>query len=251
MKGHPRLVLTCTVLATMAGIGTACSADAEAYAVPPLISPVQSNNQVTNPTPAGDDSKPRTAVVLRFAVQSQPLADAAALSAQACPQIISKSPSSATGDSGAQPKKVTVEPKILDKITDEMQNRLSKKMAVLVDPDPQSIPVGALVISGCITTANGGNAAGRLIGMNVGASHLGVHVVALFRTKDGWSPADTFDLQVKGGSLLPPLGPVGLAVHAARDTQQTLSADAKKLADRILKRLAKDMKAREQAEKSS
>jgi hypothetical protein len=46
------------------------------------------------------------------------------------------------------------------------------------------------VIGGCITNANGGNAAKRLIGMNVGASRLGVHVVALSKTKNGWSPVD-------------------------------------------------------------
>ena len=51
---------------------------------------------------------------------------------------------------------------------------------------------------------------------------------------------DTFDIQVKGGNLLPPLGPAVLAVHALRDTHQGLSADAKKLADRILKRLSQD-----------
>ena len=102
-----------------------------------------------------------------------------------------------------------------------------------------------MVISGCITGAKSGNAGARLIGMNVGASRLSVHVVALSKTKDGWSPVDTFDMQVKGGDLLPPLGPVGLAVHAARDTRQSLSADAPKLADHILKKLSKDMKAHE------
>ena len=85
--------------------------------------------------------------------------------------------------------------------------------------------------------------------MNVGASYLGVHVVALSRTKDGWDPVDTFDMQVKGGDLLPPLGPAGLAVHAARDRRQTLSADARKLADQILKELSQDTKAREQVAK--
>lgn len=144
-----------------------------------------------------------------------------------------------------------MDPKILDEISGEMQKRLSKKMAVMVNPDPTAIPVGALVISGCITKANAGNAASRLIGMNVGASHLGVHVVALTRTKNGWSPMDTFDIQVKGGDVLPPLGPAGLAVHAAKDPQQTLSVDAKKLADHILKKLSQDMKSREQAAKNS
>jgi hypothetical protein len=80
--------------------------------------------------------------------------------------------------------------------------------------------------------------------MNVGASRLNVHVVALSRTKDGWSPVDTFDIQVKGGNILPPVGPAGLAVNAARDTRLGLSADAKKLAGRISKKLTQDMRAR-------
>ena len=40
-----------------------------------------------------------------------------------------------------------------------MEKRLSEKMSVMVNPDPNAIPVGALVISGCITRANAGNAA--------------------------------------------------------------------------------------------
>ncbi|MEG9435786.1 DUF4410 domain-containing protein [Edaphobacter sp. HDX4] len=206
-----------------------------AIAAAPLISNAQSNSSSL-------ESQPRTAVVLRFAVESQSITGRSELSAQACPQ---------TGDETASPtatapsKSVTVDPKILDAISAEMQKRLSRKMSVMVDPDSASIPVGALVISGCITKANPGNAAKRLIGMNVGASRLGVHVVAVSKKKDGWRPVDTFDLEVKGGDLLPPLGPAGLAVHAARDTRQSLSSDSKKLADHILKKLSTDMKARE------
>jgi hypothetical protein len=146
---------------------------------------------------------------------------------------------------------LTVDPKLLDTISGELHAKLSKQMSVLVDPDPAAIPVGALVISGCIIKADGGNAAERLIGMNVGASRLGVHVVALSKTEDGWSPVDTFDIQVKGGNPLPPLGPAVLAVHAVRDTHQGLSADAKKLADRILKRLSQDRRVREKVAKIS
>src|SRR5262249_48177085 len=137
----------------------------------------------------------------------------------------------------------TVDPKILEKITEEMEKRLSKNMSVMVNPDPDAIPVGALVISGCITRANAGNAAARLAGMNLGASHLGVHIVALSRTDDGWAPMDTFDVKVKGGNLLPPPGPIGVAAYAVRDTRQGLSTEAKKLADHVVKKLTKDMKA--------
>lgn len=121
-----------------------------------------------------------------------------------------------------------------------MNERLSKKMTVLVDPAESNIPLGAMVISGCITRANPGNATTRLVGANVGASHLSVHVIALRKTPEGFRPFDDFALDVKGGDLLPPIGPVGLAVHAARDRRQTLSADAGKLADKILKKIAND-----------
>jgi hypothetical protein len=254
MRFYSGLVLACAMLTTAAGLSTASYARAEEHGLASTTTSPSSGGQETNTTPATSSqpgSQPRTAVVLRFAVQSQPLTDVAALSAQACPQTSNDASSSDPGNADTPQKLVTVNPAILDKITDEMQSKLSKKMTVLVNPDPQSIPVGALVISGCITRANAGNSAERLVGMGLGASHLNVHVVALSRTKDGWKPVDTFDIQVKGESLLPPLGPIGLAVHAARDTQQTLSADARKLADKVLKQLAKDVKAKEQAGKNS
>jgi|GEM_PF-3381841 len=249
------MVLACSLFTALAGISTTSSARAEGHEIQ---APAQAGAQSATSTQSNDSvvassqptALPRTAVVLRFAVQSQPVTDTAALSAQACPQVPATQTSPEAGDADASHKPIKVDPAILDKITEEMQNKLSKKMTVLVNPDPQSIPVGATVISGCITRANAGNSAERLAGMGLGSSHLNVHVVALTRMKDGWNPLDTFDIQVKGGSYLPPLGPVGLAVHAARDTQQTLSADARKLADKILKQLAKDMKAKEQVTKN-
>lgn len=255
MKVRSDMVLACSLLIAFAGASITSSAHAEGQG---FQASAQAGTQDTTPTQtnaaaassAAPGASPRTAVVLRFAVQSQPLTDAAVLSAQACPQASGAAPSPDTDSAGASQKPINVDPAILDKITDEMQNKLSKKMTVLVNPDPQSIPFGATVISGCITRASAGNSAARLVGMGLGASHLNVHVVVVSRVRDGWNPVDTFDIQVKGGSLLPPLGPVGLAVHAARDTQQTLSADAKKLAGKILKQLAKDMKAKEQATKN-
>jgi hypothetical protein len=259
MRVRSGFMLTCALLTTMAGIDAAHRADAQTQEFA-SASPAQNGRQQNNATAlppngsqaqAGDESsrtapRRRTAVVLRFAIESQPITDAAALSAQACPKSSSDLSASAT----TQPKNLTVDPKILDEISGEMQKRLAKKMTVMVNPDPKDIPVGAFVISGCITQANGGNPAERLVGLNLGASHLGVHVVVLSRTRDGWDPKDTFDIQVKGGDILPPLGPIGLGVHAAKDTRQTLSADAKKVADKVLKQLAKDTKAREQAAKA-
>ncbi len=173
----------------------------------------------------------RTAVVLRFAVQSKPIAASVSLSSQACPQ----------DNNGA-----TVDPQILDSISVEIQKRLSKKMRVMVDPDPQTIPVGSLIITVCIFKAEKGSSAGRMIGMNVGASRLSAHVVILSKAEAGFTPVDAFDLQVKGGSVLPPLGPVGLAAHALRQPSQTLSADARKLAGHVVRKLDNDMKQWEQ-----
>jgi hypothetical protein len=184
---------------------------------------------------------PLAVAVLRFAVESQPVTDPAALSAQACAQPPGNAASSSSATSLAN---LNVDPRLLDAVTEEMQKRLWKETNVIVNPDPTAIPVGAMVISGCITRADGGNAASGLVGMKAGESYLGAHVVVLSRTKDGWNPTDTFDIQVKGR---PPLDATGLAVQGARDTQQTFSADAKKLSDKILKQLAKDMNARQQA----
>ena len=251
MENHSRFVLACALLATAAGIiGAPCShaaphgllaanssvQDGEQGNSAPSLYGVQSNS----PQPS---LQPRTTVVLRFAVESQLVTGISTLSTQACPAS-SDPTASPTNTSSAN--SATVDPKILDAISAQMQKRLSKKMVVMVDPDSGAIPVGAMVISGCITNVKSGNAAARLIGMNVGASRLGVHVIALSKTKDGFAPVDEFDLQVKGGDLLPPLGPAGLAVHVVRDPHQKLSNDATKLADQILKRLAKDMKARQE-----
>ena len=203
--------------------------------------PPTANVQTASPQPG---SQAQTGVVLRFAVQSQTVEGTSVLSTQACPQTDAADASLTTATPS---KNLTVDPNILDAISAEMQTKLSKKMSVMIDPDPANIPVGALTISGCITKANSGNAAARLIGMNVGASHLAVHVVVVSKTKDGWTPVDAFDMQVKGGDLLPPLGPMGLAVHLVRDTHQSLSSDSKKLADHIVKKVSHDMKVREQA----
>jgi hypothetical protein len=55
-------------------------------------------------------------------------------------------------------------------------------------------------------------------------------------------PVDEFDLAVKGSNKLPPLGAVGLAFNAVSEKRETLQADAKRLADSILKKLKKDQK---------
>lgn len=253
MKVWSNMVPAVSLLTALAGITSSSHAEGHVHQAATQAGAQSTASTQSNPVSDSSSSPAalqRTAVVLRFAVQSQPLSDTPALSARACPQVPAAAPPSDAGSADASQKPIKVDPAILDKITVEMRNKLSKKMTVLVNPDPQSIPLGAIVISGCITRANAGNSTERLLGMGLGSSHLNVHVVVLSRVKDGWNSVDTFDIRIKGGILLPPLGPVGLAVHVARDTQQTLSADAKKLADKILKRLATDMKAKKQVAKN-
>jgi hypothetical protein len=48
-----------------------------------------------------------------------------------------------------------------------------------------------------------------------------------------------FDATAQGSTTLPPLGMVGVATHAAAERRETLNADAKHLADEILKTLSK------------
>lgn len=181
----------------------------------------------------------RPVVVLRFAVQSNPQASLRSPSNDACPRR----------NSGDHPKLdvpdrelLTVDPLLLDKLFTAMTEKLSKKTDVTLSAAPETIPLGALIISGCVTRAQAGNSAKRLVGLNYGASRLEAHIVVLSNDSTGLHSEDSFDVRVKGGDLLPPLGPIGLGVHAVQDTRQNLSADAKRMADKVVKRLAKDKK---------
>jgi hypothetical protein len=187
--------------------------------------------------------EPQNAVIVKFGVLSPTNSEETTLSAKAC-TAAAKATEASSGTTEPQTP-LDVDPKILSGITDELQNRLSKKMSVTIDTGPDEVLVGSLFVTGCITRIDAGNGAKRLIGMNIGASRIEAHVIVLSKTKAGFTTVDSFDIQVKGGDPLPPLGPVGLAIHAAREPGQTLSADAKKLADQLLKKLAKDQRAHE------
>jgi hypothetical protein len=190
--------------------------------------------------PAGIEGSPTphpSRVVLRFV--PAPGTDSATLPEQACSQ---SNKAGRTGNDANAQAGVNVDPRLVAAIVNEIQKKLSNRMTVTVDDDPKAIPVGALVISGCITRADPGNATGRLIGMGLGTSHLAAHVKVLSKSEAGFVPVDEFDVQAKGGKVLPALGPVGLVAHAAAEHRETLSADASKLADQILKKLAKTLK---------
>lgn len=201
-----------------------------------------------SPTTASADEQP-TAVVLKFAVQSQSMPGTAALSLQACPQDNQAAESNGgTSVSAADAAKnnLTIDPKLLDAISAALQREFSKKkISVVVDPDPDTIPVGAQIISGCIFQAQKGSVGKRIVGFGWGASQIGAHVVVLSKTETGFVPMDSFDVQAKARNILPPIGAVGLAVHAAKAPMQTLSADAEKLAGQIVKKLNEPETARQ------
>jgi hypothetical protein len=180
----------------------------------------------------------RTMVVERFAVAAPDSASSELLSAQACPVASSTGATNSTAATHA----ISVDPKLLDAITGDLQKNLAKTAAAITDVAPDAIPMNSLVITGCITKADAGNVAERVVGMNLGASHLAVHVRVLLKEESGVKAVNDFDIEVKGGNPLPPLGPIGVAIHAASGFRETLSADAEKLSKELLKRLAKDQK---------
>ena len=115
------------------------------------------------------------------------------------------------------------------KLSAAVARQLHAAQGLRIDVDTQGAPTGALVVAGCIEQADPGNAAERLVGMNMGASVLTAHV-RLFR--DGRLVRE-FDVEARGANTLPPIGPVGLAVHGVKGLHETLAADAMKLSRRI------------------
>ena len=173
-------------------------------------------------------SKPKQALILPFAVANNAEATPGA-SGDACPKT--PDPNNNLADTNPQ--------KLIDAISAELKKKLTKKMdARIGEPGDEPAP-GTLVLAGCLTTIDPGNAAKRMAGMNLGASHLAAHVVVQLKTEDALVAVKEFDATAKGSKALPPLSVVGVATHAAAERKETLSADAKRLADEILKTLSK------------
>ena len=185
-------------------------------------------------TPAGGSAmqpKPTQALILPFAVVTDP-SGTPGPSGEACPK---------TPDPNVNNKILTDEEKqkLLDTISTELQKRISKKMEARVGTPSDSSTAGTLILAGCLIRVDPGNAAKRMAGMNMGTSHLGAHVVTKIKTADGLVDFKEFVAYAKGGKILPPLGPVGAATHAAAERRETIDADAKRLADDIVKNLTK------------
>jgi hypothetical protein len=180
-------------------------------------------------TPVGEKPR-RLAVVLPFAVAGQ--AGGVETSVKACPEVRDPGTKLQADDAA----------KLVETISAELKKKLEKKMDARLASRTDDLAEGTLVFAGCLTTIDAGNAAERMAGFNLGASRLAAHVVILKSSKEGLTPVTDLTVAVKGANLLPPLGPIGLVTHAVREYKQTLDAEAKKLADHILKEMAEKMK---------
>ncbi len=172
--------------------------------------------------------KPKQALILPFALANDAAATPGA-SGDACPKT--SNPNNNLADSNPQ--------KLIDTISTELQKKLAKKMDARIGQPADELATGTLLLAGCLTTIDPGNAVKRMAGMNLGASHLAAHVVVQLKTDDGLVAVKEFDATAEGSRKLPPLGVVGVATHAAAERKETLDADAKRLADTILKTLSK------------
>jgi hypothetical protein len=194
-----------------------------------LANVVACSQAVAADTPtAAAQPKPTQALILPFAVANNAAATPGA-SGNACPKT--PDANNNVADTNTQ--------KLIDTISTELQKKLAKKMDTRIGQPADELATGTLVLAGCLTTVDPGNAAKRMAGMDLGASHLAAHVVVQLKTEDGLVAVKEFDAAAKGAKALPPLGVVGVATHAAAERRETLNADAKRLADEILKTLSK------------
>ena len=189
---------------------------------------VVASSQATAADATAAQSKPKQALILPFAVANDAAATPGA-SGDACPKT--SDPNNNLADTNSQ--------KLIDTISAELQKKLAKKMDARIGQPGDELAPGTLVLAGCLTTIDPGNAAKRMAGMNLGASHIAAHVVVQLKTEDALVAVKEFDAAARGSRALPPLSVVGVATHAAAERKETLSADAKRLADEILKTLSK------------
>jgi hypothetical protein len=182
---------------------------------------------------AMSSNTPSQAIIYTFAAAASPASVPPTLSDASCPSNTARPP-----EGTAKP----VDPRLVETINKELTHRLSKKLPVAIAPADATINPGTLVFTGCLTTINGGNAVERMVGFRLGSSHLSAHVRVMLQTKTALTPLQEFDVSVKAGNLLPPLGPAGVVLHGVKEARQTLNADAKKLADQILKKFKNGQK---------
>lgn len=146
---------------------------------------------------------------------------------------------SPAGDTAATPP-YSGEAELSEIVLQELQKHLSQKMPVRIAQPNEQVTPASIVLTGCFTRIDPGNARARLAGMGLGASHITAHIRIYSVTANGTAPLEEYEVGVKGSKVLPPLGPAGLALNAASERRETLQADAKRLARAILKGMKQD-----------
>lgn len=172
-------------------------------------------------------------VVLPFAVAGQGRTVEESLSFRAC--AASGSAPAKTQDSDSL--KAAAEGELPAQLKSALLRELEEK-GLHIDEQAKLAPPESLIVAGCIRQADPGDAAQRLLGMNMGASVLSAHVQLYRSSSTSAQLVSEFDAQATGVNKLPPIGPVGLAVRAIKADNETLAADAGKLAKLIAERVA-------------
>jgi len=175
---------------------------------------------------------PASVVVLPFATLGSPPQDEASLPNRACipPQGAPPPPA------GADAITAAVQSGLPGLLTAALSRNVHDGARAVYN-DLQSAPPGAVIIAGCIVRADPGDPAKRLVGLGMGASVLAVQVQVYRGLQPRADLIGEFDTEVQGENKLPPIGPVGLAVHGIRGRKLNLKADADKLAKLIAGRV--------------
>ncbi len=168
---------------------------------------------------------PAAVTVLPFAVLGQTSDTSSALARQACAAVASS------------PQATPPDPATVKDLTDQVAQAVAKaihaKAQVPADVAPQAGPAGTITLAGCLTVADAGNGAARLVGFGLGASKLHAHVQLYRNTGGQLEKLGEFDAAAEGANTLPAIGPIGLVLHGAKSGGQTLAADVDKLGTAI------------------
>jgi len=174
-----------------------------------------------------------SAVVLPFATLGHLPQDDASLPNRAC---FAPQNSPAPTPVGASTLDAAVQSDLPAQLTAAISHEIHAGGAAIYS-DLQSAPPRALIVAGCILHADAGDPAKRLIGMGMGASVLSVHIQVYRGNQANLGLIGEFDTEVTGENKLPPIGPVGLALHGIKGHSLTLKADTGKLAKLIAQRI--------------
>jgi hypothetical protein len=176
-------------------------------------------------------------VILPFSVLGHEGASALPLPSNPCAASSDTSPPT---QNEAQALNAALASGLPGKLTNTTAQQLGAQDRMNVYKRLQDAPASALIVAGCVQRADPGNAAERVVGMNLGASVLAAHVQLYRRDQSQLQLVREFDVEVTGVNKLPPIGPVGLAVHGVRGMHETLGADVAKLSKKIAEQVVVD-----------